>query len=61
MYVGSMEVILIHRAAHRTYRLCKPVHRTTLQTTTFSPLKPNDPYRGRTAALTSKRDILYIY
>jgi len=27
----------------------------------FNPLKPNDPYRGRTAQLTSKRCILYIY
>jgi len=26
-----------------------------------NPLKPNDPYRGRTAPLTSKRYILYIY
>ena len=26
-----------------------------------NPLKPNDPYRGRTAPLTSKRFILYIY
>jgi len=26
-----------------------------------NPLKPNDPYRGRTATLTSKRCILYIY
>jgi len=26
-----------------------------------SRLKPNDPYRGRTATLTSKRCILYIY
>jgi len=25
------------------------------------PLTPNDPYRGRTAPLTSKRCILYIY
>jgi len=24
-------------------------------------LTPNDPYMGRTAALTSKRSILYIY
>jgi len=24
-------------------------------------LKPNDPYRGRTAPLTSKRCIFYIY
>ena len=27
----------------------------------INPLKPNDPYRGRTASLTSKRCILYIY
>ena len=28
---------------------------------TVNPLKPNDPYSGRTAPLTSKRCILYIY
>ena len=27
----------------------------------FNPLKPYDPYRGRTAPLTSKSFILYIY
>jgi hypothetical protein len=27
----------------------------------LTPLKPNYPYRGRTALLTSKRFILYIY
>ena len=27
----------------------------------FNPLKPNDAYMGRTAPLTSKRCILYIY
>jgi predicted membrane protein len=27
----------------------------------LNPLTPNDPYRGRTALLTSKRCILYIY
>jgi len=26
-----------------------------------NPFTPNDPYRGRTAPLTSKRCILYIY
>ena len=26
-----------------------------------NPLTPNDPYSGRTAPLTSKRCILYIY
>jgi len=27
----------------------------------FNPLTPNDPYRGRSTPLTSKRCILYIY
>ena len=27
----------------------------------ITPLTPNDPYSGRTAPLTSKRCILYIY
>ena len=27
----------------------------------FNPLKPNERHRGRTALLTSKRCILYIY
>jgi len=27
----------------------------------LNPLTPNDPYSGRTASLTSKRCILYIY
>ena len=27
----------------------------------MNPLTPNDPYRGRTAPLTSNRCILYIY
>ena len=27
----------------------------------INPLSPNDPYSGRTAPLTSKRFILYIY
>ena len=27
----------------------------------INPLTPNDPYSGRTAPLTSKRGILYIY
>jgi len=29
--------------------------------TKVNPLTPNDPYRGRTAPLTSKRFMLYIY
>ena len=29
--------------------------------TLLNPLTPNDRYRGRTAPLTSKRFILYIY
>ena len=32
-----------------------------LFTDDFNPLTPNDPYMDRTAPLTSKRCILYIY
>ena len=32
-----------------------------LYITHLNPLTPNDPYSGRTASLTSKRSILYIY
>ena len=32
-----------------------------IQLFNFNPLTPNDPYSGRTAPLTSKRCILYIY
>ena len=33
----------------------------TLVDISFNRLRPNDPYMGRTAPLTSKRCILYIY
>ena len=33
----------------------------SLSLCSLNPLKPNDPYRGRTATLTSKRCILCIY
>ena len=32
-----------------------------VQSSLFNRLTPNDPYMGRTAPLTSKRCILYIY
>jgi len=35
--------------------------RRGLLLTKIYPLTPNDPYSGRTAPLTSKRCILYIY
>ena len=39
--------------------LCKS--KKMLTVLTINPLTPNDPYRGLTAPLTSKRCILYIY
>ena len=39
----------------------KKLHRPSYVDRFFNPLTPNDPYRGRTAPLTSKRCILYIY
>ena len=37
------------------------IGRSQTSTRIFSRLTPNDPYMGRTAPLTSKRCILYIY
>jgi len=34
---------------------------TREKVTGLNPLKPNDPYMGRIAPLTSRRWILYIY
>jgi len=42
------------------YSVVAIVH-STRRGVTFNPLMPNDPYSGRTAPLTSKRCILYIY
>ena len=49
--------------------LCTHIHRVIIFilkeelriTLVFNPLTPNDHYSGRTAPLTSKRCILYIY
>ena len=45
-------------------RFCAVSHRHSVHVSYFSkvnPLTPNDHYSGRTAPLTSKRCILYIY
>ena len=44
----------------RFYQVCL-VLRSGMCDNYLNPLTPNDPYRGRTAPLTSKRCILYIY
>ena len=41
--------------------LITPTKLTGLFNRDINPLKPNDPYRCRTAPLTSKHYILYIY
>jgi len=38
-----------------------PLHAPLIIIGKINPLKPNNPYSGRTALLTSKRCILYIY
>ena len=47
--------------SHTIFRIA--VNNTNMNALNFqlNPLKPYDPYRGRTAPLTSKRCILYIY
>jgi hypothetical protein len=47
-YATESLINFLHRMQHK--------HRTLV-----NPLTSNDPYRGRTAPLTSKRCILYIY
>ena len=42
-------------------RLRNVVHMFTIMRQMVNPLKPNDLYMSRTAQLTSKRCILYIY
>jgi len=42
-------------------RTCLAPFRSCCCLVKFNTLTPNDPYRGRTAPLTSKRCILYIY
>ena len=39
----------------------KPISYNEFSPTFLNRLTPNDPYMGRTAPLTSKRCILYIY
>jgi hypothetical protein len=41
--------------------ICCVLQKKLCPTYLLNPLTPNDPYMGRTAPLTSKRCILYIY
>ena len=51
-----------HIMPHPTQRFVQLLAQSLgLTAENFNPLKPNDPYKGRTAPLTSKRCILYIY
>jgi hypothetical protein len=44
---------------HILYTVCAKIKKNPAPK--VNPLTPNDPYRDRTAPLTSKRCILYIY
>ena len=55
LHVGST----FHRHETRTKEVWSVMIRRSYYY--FNPLKPNDDYSGRTAPLTSKRCILYIY
>ena len=70
------ELVLNKRSQHYKYTSTLVFKKTTIElyntlalpvllcgskSWTVNPLMPNDPYRGRTAPLTSKRCILYIY
>jgi len=49
------------RTAHNAIALYFRLRRLNIRGPLFKPLTPNDRYSGRTAPLTSKRCILYIY
>ena len=48
-------------AKYKTVLILQLVKLCSLKSVKINPLKPNDPYSVRTAPLTSKRYILYIY
>ena len=71
---GGTILTVEKQRTRRIFRLCAPfVHHKTyvdrsgmdsglrVETSAINPLTPNDHYSGRTAPLTSKRCILYIY
>ena len=47
--------------SHISYTGCAKIKKKIIPAPKVNPLTPNDHYRGRTAPLTSKRCILYIY
>jgi hypothetical protein len=49
------------RAGHQGNEMIDELAKEAATNSDINPLNPNDPYRGRTAPLTSKRCILYIY
>ena len=51
----------MHSACAVLYYVLACLSQPYLSTFSLNPLKPNDLYKGRTAPLTSKRCILYIY
>jgi hypothetical protein len=59
LYITDAQILLLHVSAVLGYRSHDWFFRVGLHT--INPLTPNDPYRGRTAPLTSKRCILCIY
>ena len=50
--IGERIILEIKKAVQDMYSILQSA---------FNPLTPNDPYSGRTALLTSKYCILYIY
>ena len=50
-----------HVGAILNVLMFKKIYVCVLVGVLINPLTPNDPYRGRTAPLTYKRCILYIY
>ena len=57
----SLLTVSKHKIYIRTDEAVKRISLTVRKKYKLNRLTPNDPYMGRTAPLTSKRCILYIY
>ena len=60
-FTGEVTLRVAHIVTTEQLQHYVPYKHGLFQVYNFNPLTPNDHYSGRTAPLTSKRFILYIY
>jgi len=57
----SQKAVTLIFSTKKSIISCQFYEGKKLDLNSVNPLKPHDPYRGRTSPLTTKRCILYIY